>query len=140
MTKLKFTSLDYNKFIQTIDSLDFNNNDYTIETDYLEAKAIAKQAKKQPTVLSGAMHKDVWYLPNGSSSEAQFLKDANVNYLWSDTTGNGSLALSFEVVLEKAKDAFADQPAEANLLPIWAINNLTLENHPIFKSLNQKTI
>jgi len=76
-----------------------------IEKNYLEAKAIAKQAKHQPTVLSGAMHKDVWYLPNGSSPEAQFLKDANVNYLWSNTTGNGSLALSFEIVLEKAKDA-----------------------------------
>ena len=37
MTKLKFTSLDYTKFIQTIDSLDSNNNDYTIETDYLDS-------------------------------------------------------------------------------------------------------
>ena len=51
------------------------------------------------------MQKDVWYLPHGSSHEAQFLKDANVNYLWSDTSGNGSLALSFEAVLEKARDA-----------------------------------
>ena len=51
------------------------------------------------------MHKDVWYLPNGSSPEAQLLKDANVNYLWKDTSGNGSLALSFEAVFEKAKDA-----------------------------------
>ncbi|WP_179320420.1 ABC transporter substrate-binding protein [Winogradskyella helgolandensis] len=75
-----------------------------IENDYLAAKSIAKNAKRVPTVLSGAMHKEVWYLPNGSSSEAQFLKDANLNYLWSDTTGNGSLALSFEVVLEKAQD------------------------------------
>lgn len=76
-----------------------------IESDYLAAKTIAQNSDDIPTVLSGAMHKDVWYLPNGSSSEAQFLKDANVNYLWSETTGNGSLALSFEVVLEKAKDA-----------------------------------
>tara|TARA_R110002033_G_scaffold29569_2_gene66132 strand:+ start:1315 stop:2466 length:1152 start_codon:yes stop_codon:yes gene_type:complete len=77
----------------------------TIEKEYLAAKEIAKQAKSRPTVLSGAMHKDVWYLPNGSSPEAQFLKDANVDYLWQDTTGNGSLALSFEVVLDKAKGA-----------------------------------
>ena len=41
----------------------------------------------------------------------------------------------YNIWLQKAKDAFADYPAEANLLPIWAINNLTLENHPIFKSL-----
>jgi len=96
---IKFFGVLFNKEKEA-DSI-FNK----IEKNYLEAKAIAKQAKHQPTVLSGAMHKDVWYLPNGSSPEAQFLKDANVNYLWSNTTGNGSLALSFEVVLEKAKDA-----------------------------------
>ncbi|WGD34941.1 ABC transporter substrate-binding protein [Olleya sp. YS] len=75
----------------------------TIETNYNKAKALAKQVTKQPTVLSGAMHKDVWYLPNGTSTEAQLLKDANVNYLYADTTGEGSLALSFESVFEKAK-------------------------------------
>ncbi len=96
---IKFFGVLFNKEKEA-DSI-FNR----IEADYLEAKAIAKQAKTQPTVLSGAMHNDVWYLPNGASPEAQFLKDANVNYLWKDTEGNGSLALSFEAVLEKAKDA-----------------------------------
>lgn len=96
---IKFFGALYNKE-QEADSI-FN----TIEKEYLAAKAVAKNAKNQPTVLSGAMHKDIWYMPNGSSPEAQFLKDANVNYLWSETTGNGSLALSFEVVLEKAKNA-----------------------------------
>ncbi|NRD24024.1 ABC transporter substrate-binding protein [Winogradskyella litoriviva] len=76
-----------------------------IEKEYLGAKEIAVSAKNKPTVLSGAMQKDVWHLPNGLSAEAQFLKDANVNYLWSETKGNGSLALSFEVVLDKAQKA-----------------------------------
>src|SRR5690606_24182235 len=58
-----------------------------------------------PTVLSGAMHKDIWYLPSGTSPEAQLLKDANANYLWSETTDKGSLSLNFEVVFDKAKDA-----------------------------------
>src|SRR5690606_4847038 len=58
-----------------------------------------------PTVLSGAMHKDIWYLPSGTSSEAMLLKDANANYLWSETTDKGSLSLNFEVVFAKAKDA-----------------------------------
>ncbi|APY09378.1 ABC transporter substrate-binding protein [Winogradskyella sp. J14-2] len=96
---IKFFGVLFNKE-KKADSI-FN----TIESEYLEAKKIAANAKEQPTILSGAMHKDVWYLPNGSSPEAQFLKDANVNYLWSDTSGNGSLALSFEVVLEKAQHA-----------------------------------
>ncbi len=76
-----------------------------IESDYLEAKQLASEAESQPTVLCGAMYKDVWYLPNGTSPEAQFLKDANTNYLWSDTKESGSLALSFEAVFEKAKNA-----------------------------------
>jgi iron complex transport system substrate-binding protein len=96
---IKFFGVLYNKEKQA-DSI-FN----TIETNYLEAKKLASSAKTKPTVLSGALHKDVWYLPNGTSTEAQFLKDANVTYLWSETSGKGSLALSFESVFEKAKDA-----------------------------------
>ncbi|MAX71095.1 MAG: ABC transporter substrate-binding protein [Flavobacteriaceae bacterium] len=96
---IKFFGTIYNKEAKA-DSI-FN----AIEANYLEAKKLAKNARNKPTVLSGAMHKDVWYLPNGSSPEAQLLKDANVNYLWKDTSGNGSLALSFEAVFEKAKDA-----------------------------------
>lgn len=76
-----------------------------IEKNYLDAKSIANQARNKPTILSGALENDVWYLPSGTSPEAQFLEDANTNYLWSTTTGNGSLALSFEAVLEKAQDA-----------------------------------
>jgi iron complex transport system substrate-binding protein len=96
---IKFFGVLFNKEKEA-DSI-FN----TIESHYLEAKAIAKKAKSQPTVLSGAMHKDVWYLPNGSSPEAQFMRDANLHYLWEDSKGNGSLALSFETVFEKAKNA-----------------------------------
>ena len=76
-----------------------------IKTDYLEAKLLAAKVKNRPTVLSGAMHKDIWYLPSGTSPEAQLLKDANVDYLWSDTKGSGSLALNFESVLVKAQAA-----------------------------------
>jgi cobalamin transport system substrate-binding protein len=96
---VKFFGALYNKEKQA-DSI-FN----IIERNYLEAKQLAQKAISQPTVLSGAMYKDIWYLPNGTSTEAQFLKDANVNYLWSETKGKGSLALSFEAVFEKAKDA-----------------------------------
>ena len=96
---IKFFGVLYNKEKEA-DSI-FNQ----IESDYLEAKKIASQVKNRPSILSGAMHKDVWYLPNGTSPEAQILNDANVNYLWSETSGSGSLALSFESVFEKAKDA-----------------------------------
>ncbi|TJY34120.1 ABC transporter substrate-binding protein [Pontimicrobium aquaticum] len=96
---IKFFGALYNKEKEA-DSI-FN----TIEKNYLVAKSLAAQVTKQPTVLSGALHKDIWYLPSGTSPEAQFLKDANANYLWRETKANGSLALSFETVFDKAKNA-----------------------------------
>ncbi len=76
-----------------------------IEADYLFAKELASTFKTDKTVLSGAMYKDVWYLPSGTSPEAQLLNDANANYLWKDTTGKGSLSLSFESVFSIAQHA-----------------------------------
>jgi iron complex transport system substrate-binding protein len=77
----------------------------SIEQEYLQAVEIAKNATKKPTVLSGVMFKDSWNLPAGDSFVAQFLKDANTNYLWSDTKGKGSLSLNFETVYEKGQNA-----------------------------------
>ena len=76
-----------------------------IENDYKEAKALAAKATSTPTVLSGAMYKDIWYLPQGDSWAAQFIKDANGKYLWQDSKGTGSISLNLESVLEQGKDA-----------------------------------
>ncbi|WP_435050501.1 ABC transporter substrate-binding protein [Formosa sp. S-31] len=76
-----------------------------IEAGYISARELAKSVKNRPTVLSGAMHKDVWYLPSGTSPEGQLLKDANVDYLWASTAASGSLALNFETVFTKAQSA-----------------------------------
>ncbi|PQB06677.1 ABC transporter substrate-binding protein [Polaribacter filamentus] len=77
-----------------------------IETNYLEAKNIALKATRKPTILSGAiMSKDIWNLPAGDSFVAQFLKDANLRYLWQESEGKGSLSLSFESVFDKGRNA-----------------------------------
>ena len=77
-----------------------------IEKNYLDAKKSALSSTKKITVLSGAiMSKDIWNLPAGESFVAQFLKDANLNYLWKNTKGKGSLSLSFESVFDTGKDA-----------------------------------
>jgi iron complex transport system substrate-binding protein len=77
-----------------------------IEYNYVAAKSIAMKAKVKPTVLSGAiMSKDIWNLPAGESFVANYLKDANLEYLWGDSEGKGSLSLSFESVFEKGKNA-----------------------------------
>lgn len=76
-----------------------------IELEYLKAKKIALQAKTQPTIMSGVLYKDKWNLPAGQSFTAQLYKDANADYLWKTSEGQGSLVLSFETVFEKAEKA-----------------------------------
>ncbi len=77
----------------------------TIEKDYLKTIEIAKRANYTPTILAGDMFEDRWYLPKGTSWGSLLLKQANGNYLWQETSGTGSLSLSFETVFEKAKEA-----------------------------------
>jgi len=76
-----------------------------IEKDYLNTIEIAKKATSKPTILAGDIFEGKWYLPSGTSWGSLILKEANSNYLWQETTGTGSLSLSFETVFEKAKDA-----------------------------------
>lgn len=76
-----------------------------IESSYEATKAMALKAESKPTILSGALYKDVWYLPGGNSWAAKFLSDANVDYLWKETTETGSLSLSIESVLSKGQKA-----------------------------------
>ena len=77
----------------------------SIEKTYNEAKLLAGNIKKKPRVLTGGLYKDVWYVAGGNSWMAQFLEDANTNYLWKETEDTGSISLSFETVLSKAQDA-----------------------------------
>ncbi len=77
----------------------------TIEKEYNDAAKLAEKAKRSPTVLSGAMYQDQWYMPQGNSWAALFLKDAHAAYLWAEEKGTGSLNLSFETVLDRAENA-----------------------------------
>ena len=56
-------------------------------------------------MLIGGLYKDVWHVAGGQSWMAHFLKDAKANYLWSDSDETGSIPVSLETVLVKAKDA-----------------------------------
>ena len=76
-----------------------------IESEYLKAKKIALQAQNKPTIMSGVLYKDKWNLPAGESFTAQLYKDANTDYIWKNSDGQGSLVLSFETVFEKAEKA-----------------------------------
>lgn len=77
----------------------------TIEKDYIQAKELVQNVSKKPTIFSGSVYQDQWYLPQGKSWAAQFLSNAGGNYLWAATEGTGSLSLSFETVFETAQNA-----------------------------------
>lgn len=76
-----------------------------IEKEYFKTLNLLTKTTKKPTVLAGDIFEDKWFLPQGKSWAATFLKDAKGNYLWSQTKGTGSLGLSFETVLEQGKNA-----------------------------------
>ena len=76
-----------------------------IESRYNEVKEMVQHSDTIPTILTNVLYKDKWSLPAGESFTAQLFKDANTNYIWKETAGQGSVVLSFETVYDKAKDA-----------------------------------
>jgi iron complex transport system substrate-binding protein len=109
-----------------------------IEKSYNEALLLVKNIKNKPTILAGSIYEDQWYLPQGNSWAALFLKEANGNYLWKDSKGTGSLALSFETVLDKAKDAdFWINPGQFTSLDEILKTN---SNYKYFKAVQNKKI
>jgi iron complex transport system substrate-binding protein len=76
-----------------------------IENEYQRVKSLADQTATKPSVLSGIVYGDAWFLPGGQNYAAKLLNDAGCNYLWGDDSSHGFLELSFESVYEKAHDA-----------------------------------
>ena len=96
---IKFMALFFNKEKQA-DSV-FR----MIESEYQKTQAMAKTVSSKPTVMSGIVYGDTWFLPGGQNYAAKLLEDAGCHYLWNDDPSNGFLELSFESVYEKAKNA-----------------------------------
>jgi iron complex transport system substrate-binding protein len=76
-----------------------------IEKEYLTTHTLAKESSSKPTVMSGIVYGDAWFMPGGKNYAATLLNDAGCNYLWGDTESNGFLEISFESVFAKAKEA-----------------------------------
>ncbi|HBK83873.1 MAG TPA: ABC transporter substrate-binding protein [Flavobacterium sp.] len=109
-----------------------------IEKSYDKARKLAQSATATPTILAGAIFKDQWFLPQGESWSALLLKEANGNYLWSDTPGTGSLSLSFETVLDRAKDAdFWIGPGQFTSIEEIIKSN---KNYTYFKAIETKNV
>lgn len=75
------------------------------EQNYLQLKRMTDTVHYKPTVLTEIKYADAWHVPGGNSFMAHFLKDAGANYIWKNENKSGSIALNFEEVYIKAKEA-----------------------------------
>jgi iron complex transport system substrate-binding protein len=96
---IKFMALFFNKEKKADSIFRF------IEGEYNKTKALVKGVADRPTVMSGIVYGDTWFLPGGQNYAARLLEDAGCHYLWKEDPSNGFLELSFESVYAKAKGA-----------------------------------
>ena len=76
-----------------------------IESSYLNLRKKVQTQRLVPSVFSGVVYGDTWYLPGGQNYAAKIINDAGGNYLWNSDSTSGFLELSFEAVYEKANSA-----------------------------------
>ncbi len=109
-----------------------------VESAYVKASQQVLNPDRKPTILSGSLYKDIWYVPGGNSFFATILQDAGTSYLWDTDNTSGSIALSFETVLDKAQDAefWIGAGGAKNIEDLVALNT----NHKIFNALQQKKV
>lgn len=89
---------------------------YDIRTRYQKIKNKLANTDKKPTVLAGTYWGEFFNAPKGESYQAQLLRDANVNYVYGNTEGSGSLSLSLEsVVTENLETDFWINAAAATM-------------------------
>ncbi|WP_254423395.1 ABC transporter substrate-binding protein [Algoriphagus sp. A40] len=93
---IKFTGILLGKYQESVAVFE------EIEKAYQDAEkltATLAQSEK-PKVLSGVMYQDIWYAPGADSWGARILENAGGSYIFGDQSGEGSLQLNYEFVLD----------------------------------------
>lgn len=73
-----------------------------VDSVYQQLKSQAQSWSEGASLLTERQTGSVWYCPGGKSTIGQMIADAHGKYAFSSDKHSGSLALSFEEVLEKA--------------------------------------
>ena len=71
-------------------------------TMYNSLKVFAKSLPDRRSIITEKMTGSTWYVPGGKSTVGGIISDANGTYPWKDDNHGGSLAMTFESVLDKA--------------------------------------
>ncbi|PCE62440.1 ABC transporter substrate-binding protein [Sediminicola luteus] len=96
---IKFMGVFYDKLDEATAFFD------SISKDYQQAKQRLGRPKTRPKIMTGAVYKDVWYVSGGKSWAAQFIKDAQAEYLWESDTATGSIPVALENMLVRSHEA-----------------------------------
>lgn len=106
--------------------------------NYETLKKLAAMSELKPRVLAGHNFNGIWNAPAGESFLARILKDANVQYIYADRKGVGSVELNPEQVLIDSKNCqyWIDpgSPAKKEILRLdpKASNLIPFKNGDIF--------
>jgi len=76
-----------------------------IEKNYTNLKNTASGTKEKPEVLVNEMYGNQWFLPGGKTFVAEFIQDANADYILKNNTDEKAVPLSFEEVFSKSGNA-----------------------------------
>jgi len=76
-----------------------------VEKEYNSLKNLATTSKVKRTIMMDKQTGSVWYVPGGNGTVGKVIADAGINYAFSNDNHSGSLALSFEKVLESCGNA-----------------------------------
>lgn len=76
-----------------------------VEENYLAVKEEMSAKSNRPKVMTDNLYQGVWYVPGGASYQSRLIEDAGGDYILREDDSTGSLALSVEEMIVKAKDA-----------------------------------
>ena len=76
-----------------------------MEQRYNLLKAKVSNVKQRPSVFSGEMRRDTWYVPGGQSFYARLFADAGADYFMKDNPETGGVLMDFETVYAQGYNA-----------------------------------
>ncbi len=76
-----------------------------IQSHYTATRQKLSNVTIRPSVYTGVVYGDSWFMPGGRHYGSIFFRDAGANYLWAGNQSEETLQLSFESVFEKAQNA-----------------------------------
>ena len=103
---------------------------------YESLKDLAKKAIEQPKIIAGSVWGDFWNAPAGESYMAQLFEDANLDYLYKNQKGVGSLQLQFEALIADQGDVPHWINAPGSTIKEIEDNNTKYTHFEAFKTRN----